>query len=271
VNTEIHISSLQNPTVKLLLELQQKSRSRNKYKKFVVEGINEIRLCIHGGFKIDSLFYSEHYTSETELISDLGIKENSFPFVKVSNAVFEKIAYRKDVKNAIALVAFSEKSTSDIVLKPNMLLLVAEGIEKPGNLGAILRSADAMGADAVILCDPRCDIYNPNVIRGSVGSVFAIPVISCKNITALEFLQNHQFQIFTTFMESAKNAWNVNFVNRSAILVGTESTGLTDFWKKPGHQNVNIPMFGKVDSLNVSVAVSLLLYEARKQMETNEK
>lgn len=259
-----HISSIQNPLIKAISELQLKSKERKKQKQFVVEGFNEIRLCAASGYQIKQLFFCEDYTSFDELQTLLG-NLNEIECITVDLPVFEKLAYRKHVANAIACVAEKSQSLEDLTISNNALILVAENIEKPGNLGALMRTADAMNATAVVITGTGCDIYNPNAIRGSVGCVFTVPVIHCSNEAAQVFLEKHGINVFTTFMTEAKASWNTKISTPAAVVVGTESTGLTEDWRKKEYQNINIEMMGKVDSLNVSVAVSLLLYEARRQ------
>jgi TrmH family RNA methyltransferase len=144
--------------------------------------------------------------------------------------------------------------------------VIAESVEKPGNLGALLRSADASGTTAVILCDPAVDIYNPNVIRSSVGCVFSVPVLVMKPDEALHFLREQKVSVYTTFMDNSVSIWDQDLTRPSAVVVGTESTGLSDFWRSAGI-NVNIPMYGSVDSLNVSTAAALMMFEMARQRQ----
>lgn len=262
-----HISSLQNPLVKEISDLQQKSRSRKSSGRFVTEGLNEIRLCQLAGFEIEQVLFNPDDISATDIISETGCSPDAMEFCTVSRQVFSKLAYREDVRNAIAVVKNKPRNIRDWKPSEKSVVLVAEGIEKPGNLGALLRSADAIGADAVILADSKLDLFNPNVIRSSVGCVFTVPVFSMSSEEALAFLTSASYSVFTTFMDQASASWSVQYPLRTAVVVGTESTGLTEFWRQKEFSNVNIPMFGRVDSLNVSVAVSLLLYEVRRQFE----
>ncbi|MCC7298178.1 MAG: RNA methyltransferase [Bacteroidia bacterium] len=258
------ISSLQNPLIKRVVELQSKSRERLAQKLFVVEGLNEIRLCAAAGYQIKELFYCPDIIGPSELWTALGFNWEA-EATEVSKPVFEKIAYRHDVRNALALVAYKTSNLSELNCTKNSVYLLAEGIEKPGNIGAMLRTADAMRAEAVILTGKGADLFNPNVIRGSVGCVFTLPVVHCSNLEAQEFFRKNQVNVFTTYMTDAIPSWDISFQGPMAIAVGTESTGLSEEWSSQEYVNVNVPMMGKVDSLNVSVAVSLLLYEARRQ------
>jgi RNA methyltransferase, TrmH family len=261
----LEINSLQNPSVKDWVLLTEKSRERKSQGLFIAEGLNEIRLCLNAGYQITSLIYCPDFISTSDLFSNFESPEPAEVLIAVSKQVFQKLAYRKDVKNAIAIVKSRFTTFKDIPIASNPLFLVAESVEKPGNLGALLRSADASGATAVLVCDPTTDIYNPNVIRSSVGCVFTMPVVSGTVAEVQQFLLDRNVSVYTTFMEKAVSAWEADFTAATALVVGTENSGLSDSWRKPNFTNVNIPMFGKVDSLNVSVAAALLLYEAKRQ------
>lgn len=260
-----HISSLQNPLVKDVLELQQKSRVRKAKQQFVVEGLNEIRLCQSSGYVIRHLFFDPDSVTEAELEAETGCDPRLNGFCTVNTQVFRKIAYREDVRNAVAVAENKKDERSSWNPGKRSVILVAEGIEKPGNLGALMRTADACGAGAVILADSKIDLFNPNVIRSSVGCVFTVPVMMMSSTEAQIYLKKEGFSVYTSFMAQAENSWDLEYPDRTAIVVGTESTGLTDAWRNPEYRNINIPMFGRVDSLNVSVAVSLLLYEVIRQ------
>lgn len=257
------ISSIQNPRVRQVAQLLEKSRARKSAGLFAAEGLNELRLCQEAGYVIESVFYEEDVITEESLRALTGISDA--PCFSVSPAVMAKIAYRQGVKNAVALVKSMPHELESLKLSSQPLILIAESVEKPGNLGALLRSADAAGADAVFICDPATDIYNPNVIRSSVGCVFTVPVVVTDTRKAIDWLQQSGIRIFTTFMDDARSVWEQDLTQACALVVGTESTGLSDEWKITAARNVLIPMFGKVDSLNVSAAASLLMFEAARQ------
>ena len=260
-----HIHSPQNPLVKELVLLLEKSRHRKATGLFVAEGLNELRLCHKAGYKIKNLFYREDEIGGHELLETLGLTDAQHLLVSVSADVMKKIAYREGVKNAVALVEAREHKMENLKLPDNPLILVAETVEKPGNLGALMRSADAAGADALILCSPSTDIYNPNAIRSSVGCLFTLSLAVATAEETADFLLKNQMSVYTTFMENAVSAWDVDFKQATALVIGTESVGLSKVWRKPSFKNINIPMFGKVDSLNVSAAASVLLFEAARQ------
>jgi TrmH family RNA methyltransferase len=257
------ISSVANPLIKEVVQLLEKSRVRRETGLFVAEGLNELRLAIQHGYQVQHLFFCTDEILEHELKGLLGITFN-VDLIELTPQVMRKIAYRSGVKNAVAVLK-SKPLPTHIPDKENLLLLVAESVEKPGNLGALLRSADAAGADAVLICDAATDVYNPNVIRSSVGCVFAVPVVAMSAADAIAELKRKGINVFTTFMENAESIWQQDLSSSTALVVGTENAGLTDIWRQPGFKNVNVPMFGAVDSLNVSVAASLLLFEAARQ------
>lgn len=259
----LEISSVHNTRVKEVVTLLEKSRQRKKSGQFVAEGLNELRLCAGAGYRFRTVFFEPEIISEAEIVSYTGIQCDDW--IAVSRPVMEKLSYRAGVKNAIAVVQARNTEPDSLKLPVNPLILVAEGVEKPGNLGALLRSADAAGVTAVFICDANTDIYHPNVIRSSVGCVFTVPVLTFTSVEAIQWLNKHHVSIFTTFMEDAGDMWHTDFSGPSAIVVGTESTGLTDTWKHSGGKNVLVPMQGRVDSLNVSAAATLLMFEASRQ------
>lgn len=262
---EKHIHSPQNALVKEMVLLLEKSRERKVSGLFVAEGLNELRLCVDAGYKIQKLFYCENDISRAELFEILHITADAVQTISVSEEVMKKIAYREGVKNAVALAETRQHRLEDLRLPENALVLVAEAVEKPGNLGALLRSADAAGVDAMILCNPTTDLYNPNVIRSSVGCLFTMQFAVANAEKTADFLLNKGMHVYTTFMENSNSAWDIDFKHSSAIVIGTESVGLSNEWRKPNYKNINIPMFGKVDSLNVSAAAAVLLFEAARQ------
>lgn len=259
-----HISSLQNPAVKETLQLLEKSRLRKTRGLFVAEGLNELNMCLKSGYRFQKLFYCEDEITSAELAEWFQPLSPDIDVYSVSVDVMKKIAYRSGVKNAVAVVETKPLAQTQFSKSKNPFYIVAESVEKPGNLGALLRSADASGTTAVILCDPAVDIYNPNVIRSSVGCVFSVPVLVMSPQDAVQFLHENKIAVYTTFMDNSVSIWNQDLTKPSAVVVGTESTGLSDFWNSAGI-NVNIPMFGLVDSLNVSTAAALMMFEMARQ------
>lgn len=266
---ENKISSLQNTKVKQLVALQQKSSERRKQGVFVVEGIRELQHCLNAGYTINSIFFCPELTDTGALSSLLS---ESIASYEVSPEVYEKIAYRGSTEGVIATVQSKQLALKDLHLSKQPLLIVLESVEKPGNLGAILRSADAASADAVIICDPLTDLYNPNLIRSSIGAIFSVPCIACSSDDCINFLKQNNINILTAQLQDSKLYYDTDMTCGTAIIMGTESTGLTDVWRKAADAHIRIPMLGQLDSLNVSVSAAILLFEAVRQrkIETSQ-
>ena len=258
-----HIESVQNPLIKNLLKLQEKSRERRKQGLFVVEGKREILLAIKGGYTISTLLYVSDSFDETFLDQHYG-----FEVIQISSTVYQKVAYRESTEGVIAIVKTKDQSLSNLQFNNDSpLILVAEGIEKPGNIGAMLRTADAANVDAVILADPKTDLYNPNVVRSSVGCVFTNQIATGSSQEIIDFLKEKNISIFSATLQNSNIYTQENYTKGTALAVGTEATGLTKIWRDEAHQNVNIPMQGEIDSMNVSVAAAILIFEAKRQRQ----
>ncbi len=258
------ITSVHNPRIKQLLLLQQKSAERRKTGLFVVEGQRELQHCIDAGFEIDTVFESQGSRVESQG-SRVESQESRFKRLKVSPAVYERIAYRGTTEGVIALVRSRSLTLADVRLSDAPLIMVLESVEKPGNLGAVLRSADAAGVDAVIVCDPLTDLYNPNLIRSSIGAVFTVPCVACSSEECIAWLRSHGIQILTAQLQDSSLYYDTAMTGATAIVMGTEATGLTDVWRQAADAHIRIPMLGRLDSLNVSVSAAILLYEAVRQ------
>lgn len=252
------ISSAQNPKIKRLLLLQQKSAERRKEGLFVVEGARELQHCIESGYEPDTIFYCPEICNS----SLNGTTLQSYP---VSRKVYERIAYRGSTEGVIAEVKTKNIRLNDLALPENPLIIVLERVEKPGNLGAVLRSADAAAADAVIVCDPLTDLYNPNLIRSSIGALFTVPAVACTSEECIAFLKNKGIRILTAQLQDSHLYYDTDMRQGTAIVLGTESTGLTNIWRNAADAHIRIPMKGKLDSLNVSVSAAILLFEAVRQ------
>lgn len=261
-----HIASKDNQLVKLLLKLE-KSRERKTQGLFVVEGEKEIILAMENGYEIQHLIYRDVHAHLHPKLERL----NEYQVVTMDAQLFDKLTYRGEHIHLLAIIKAQPQRLSTLKLSDNPLLLIVESVEKPGNLGAILRTADACKADAVIVCDEVTDFYNPNVIRASVGTVFSVPKCAASNHAVLEWLQQHQITIFSTFIEQSIPYYDADFSQPCALLVGTEAQGLSPFWRKHASQNIIIPMLGQNDSLNVSAAVAILSFEARKAKNNSNK
>jgi len=262
------ISSLQNPRIKNIIKLS-KSHERKLQKLFVIEGYREIYKAIESNVKIKEIYLSKEIMGETRF-DELTERFSSIPFTMISKEVFQKIAYRENSDGIIALGIPEEKTLSDIVLSENPLLLVVESVEKPGNLGALMRTADAANIDAVIICDPKTDIYNPNVIRSSLGCIFTKQVVICSAVELKKFLNDKKILSYATSLATNSYYFSCDFKKPSAIIMGTESEGLSDFWLENADFQIKIPMEGITDSLNVSVSAAILIFEAKRQRKLLE-
>jgi TrmH family RNA methyltransferase len=262
-STEI-ISSLKNPKVKNF-SLLKKARERKKQNLFVVEGRKEIERALKAGYIFTQLFYCPDILDPSFFDGpgkkfDEGVMQN-----KVTREVYNHLTYRNDVEGVTGCAIPRKHTLMQLETGKNPLILVLESVEKPGNLGAILRTADAAGLNAVIICDPQTDMYNPNVIRSSLGAVFTVPVGIATTNDTISWLENHHISIFCTALDALVPYTNLNYSRPSAIVMGTEATGLSENWLKASEQNLIIPMHGQVDSMNVSVSAGIVIFEALRQ------
>ena len=260
------ITSTSNPRIKELVMLGEKSRYRREKGLFTVEGRREAAACLAGGFTPRTVFYCP------QIISAGGVEglfaASRVEFVSISENVYSKIAYRGTTEGLVAVFKSKERGLRDIRLSNSSpFVIVLESVEKPGNLGAVLRTADASGAAAVIVCDPLTDLYNPNLIRASIGGIFTVPVAACTSQQAYDWLHALGFQILTAQLQDSSPYYDIDFRRPTAVVFGTESTGLTEFWRERSDRKIIIPMLGKLDSLNVSTSVAILSYEAVRQKQ----
>lgn len=252
-----YITSSANPKFKRLIALLQKSSERRESALFTVEGVREISHCIEAGYKPDCIFFCPDIVSEETL--------PQCRHFALSAGLYAKAAYREGTEGAIGVFQAIEHPLSSLHLKDNPLIAVLESVEKPGNLGAVLRTCDAAGADALIICDPRTDLYNPNLIRASIGAVFTVPTAVCTTAQAITFLKSKGIRILTAQLQDSSLYYDCPMTKGTAIVMGTEATGLSDQWRQAADAHIRIPMLGKPDSLNVSVSAAILLYEAVRQ------
>ena len=260
-----NISSAQNPLIKQIVVLQEKSRERKKTGKFVIEGLREIQLAIQGNYEIEQLLFCDDLLLKEVLESLLELL-NHAEFIRIPKEVYEKVAHRKTTEGIIAIAKTKSLIIGDLKLKKNPLILIAEAPEKPGNIGALLRTADAAGLDAVLIANPKTDLYNPNIIRSSVGCIFTTNLAFGDSAEIISYLKSHHIQILTAALREDSTAYDrVDFKKPTAIVVGAEDTGLSDIWLNNADQNIIIPMKGKIDSLNVSVSAAILIFEATRQ------
>ena len=320
------ITSAQNPKIKELLALQEKSRLRRERGLFVVEGRREVEHCLEAGFTLDTVFYCPAIFGDDVqgLLSGLGghglrraesltpsgecsPKSTAAPacepartgakpegvghagcippkgsdplqpvcptpagvrIVEVTPEIYGKIAYRGGTEGIMAEVRVRNLSLGELRLRPDPLIVVLESVEKPGNLGAVLRSADAAGADTVLVCDPLTDLYNPNLIRSSLGGIFTVPCVATDSPSAIAWLKSRGIRILTAQLQDSVWYYDSDMKGGTAIVIGTESTGLTDQWRAAADEHIRIPMLGRLDSLNASVSAAILLFEAVRQRQT---
>lgn len=260
VKTE-KITSARNERIRQVLELQEKSRTRRALGLFVVEGRRELEHCLEAGYEIDSVFWCPEILPELpqELIG------GDVPVSELTAELYGKIAYRGGTEGLVARVKARPHTLEDLTLKDNPLIVVLESVEKPGNLGAVFRSADAAGADAVIICDPLTDLYNPNLIRSSIGGVFTVQSAVCDSASAISWLKARGMKILTAQLQDSSWYYDVDMKGGTAIVIGTEATGLTEQWREAADAHIRIPMLGALDSLNASVSAAILLFEAVRQ------
>jgi TrmH family RNA methyltransferase len=258
------ITSPQNPEIKTILQLQEKARARKKLNLFVVEGVREIQLAIEGSYSIKHVYIQPEIAS-IEFIEFLEKQDISMSFLSLE--VYQKIAYRNSTEGAIGLFETKTHNLQDLhFTSKNPIILIAESPEKPGNIGALLRTADASGIDAVIITNPQTDLYNPNVIRSSIGCVFTVSIATGTNEDVLDFIKQYNFQSFAAVLSNQSVDYlTQNYTKNTAIIVGTESIGLSDFWLQQADKQIIIPMRGKIDSMNVSVSAAILIFEAIRQ------
>ncbi len=259
------ITSLQNPKIKHVVKLRDK-KERDHTKTFLIEGYRELFFAAEAGVLIEELFICpDFYLGVNEKALVEGIAEAGASIFRCPPHVFEKISYRDRPDGLLGVARQWNLTLDDLLKRKTPLFLVAEAIEKPGNLGTMLRSCDAAGVDGLILCDRLTDIYNPNVVRASVGTLFTVPVVEEEGKKTLAWLRKNGVQIIATSPQAKISYTDVDLTKPTAILVGTEQLGLTDFWLSSADVGVVIPMHGKANSLNVASAATLLLFEGSRQ------
>lgn len=253
------INSIQNPKIKNTIKLLQKNSVRMKQGLFVVDGSREVKEVVKAGMKIETLFFCPELV--TKKIT--GVEKNKI--IEVSIDVFSKMSYKENPDGYLAVVKRQEFKLKDIKLKTTPLVVVLESVEKPGNLGALIRTAYAVDVDVVILNDNQTDIYNPNVIRASEGKLFSVPVVISSRENTLEWLKDNSVQLFAAATSAKKIYSDCKFNKAMALILGSESRGLSDQWLKEADENIKIPMKQDLDSLNVSVSAAVILFEIIRQ------
>ena len=267
--------------------LQEKSKARREQGLFVVEGRRELQHCLEAGFTVRTVFVCPELAGEDSFASfgmtkglssgttftchseEAGSQRKNLAgeplLIEIPETLYRKVAYRESTEGIIAEVEVKERRLEDLELSEHPLVVVLESVEKPGNLGAVLRSADAARADAVIVCDPLTDLYNPNLIRASLGGIFTVPTVAATSEETIAWLKAHGIRILTAQLQDSSWYYDVDMSVGTALVMGTESTGLTDLWRRAADAHIRIPMLGRLDSLNVSVSAAILLFEAVRQ------
>ena len=258
-----NITSTQNTYIKELIQLRDKSRERKKTGTFIIEGLREINLATRGNFTIKTILICFDFFDKDQLSDFL---EQGIDCIEISKEIYQKLAYRSTTEGIIA-VARSKKNNLESLSfsSKNPFIVIAEAPEKPGNIGALLRTADAANVDAVIIANPKTDLYNPNIIRSSVGCVFTNQIATGTTLDIISFLKEKNINIYCAILQEAVQYNTQDYNQATAIVVGTEAVGLSEEWRKNSKQNIKIPMQGAIDSMNVSVAAGILIYEVKRQ------
>lgn len=258
------ISSVQNPYIKSLVLLQEKAKARKQTGTFLIEGQREITLALKGGYEIETILFYPELISEAQINQ---LTQNRINLIEINKDVFEKLAYRDSTEGIIGIAKSKSLHLSDLKLTKNPLILVAEAPEKPGNIGALLRTADAANLDAVIIANPKTDLFNPNIVRSSVGCLFTNQIATGTTSEIIAFLKENHISFYCATLQNSTAYHTQNYTIPTALVVGTEATGLTQQWREEATQNIIIPMQGEIDSMNVSVAAAVLIFEAKRQRE----
>ncbi len=256
------ITSIQNPLIKSLVLLQEKAKARKQSGTFLIEGKREIELAIKGNYQLETILFLPELIAENEINK---LVKSKVELIEITKEVYQKLAYRDTTEGILAIAKIKSLSLNDLKLPEDALILVMESIEKPGNIGAILRTCDAAKIDAVIIANPKTDLYNPNIIRSSVGCVFTNQIATDTTENVIQFLKDKKIAFFSATLQNSNSYHTQDYTAASALVVGTEATGLTQAWRDNATQNIIIPMQGEIDSMNVSVASAILLFEAKRQ------
>ena len=255
------ITSSQNPFIKSLLLLQEKAKARKQSGTFLIEGMREIELAINGKYELETILYYPEILNKSFNLSIF----QSFDIIEISKEVYQKLAYRDTTEGILAVAKTKSLQLEDLKLPENPLILIMEAIEKPGNIGAILRTCDAAKVDAVIIANPKTDLYNPNIIRSSVGCLFTNQIATGTTEEVIDYLIQNKINFYSATLQNATSYHTQDYTTSTALVVGTEATGLTQLWREKATQNIIIPMKGEIDSMNVSVSAAILIFEAKRQ------
>ncbi|SRX55665.1 RNA methyltransferase [Aequorivita sp. CIP111184] len=261
-----NITSFHNPLIKQIVLLQEKSRERRKTQLFIIEGLREISLALKGGYLLKTLLFCSEIIPEEEIFALKESANSDTEFIEITSEIYEKLAYRGSTEGVLAITYTKDLNILNLKAQTkNPLILIAEAPEKPGNIGALLRTADAANVDAVIIANPKTDLYNPNIIRSSVGCLFTNTIATGSTSEIISFLKQNNISIYCAALQASVSYHTCDFKESTAIVVGTEATGLSDEWLQNSTQNIIIPMQGEIDSMNVSVAAGIIIFEAKRQ------
>ncbi|MFV8363436.1 TrmH family RNA methyltransferase [Flavobacterium sp. ZT3P35] len=255
------ITSIQNPYIKSLVQLQEKAKVRKQTGTFLMEGKREIAIAIKGGYEMEKLLFLPEICSEAEARQLSSYAD----LIEINKEVYQKLAYRDTTEGVLAVAKTKSMQLSDLKLSKNPLILIAEAPEKPGNIGALLRTADAANLDAVLIANPKSDLYNPNIVRSSVGCLFTNQIATGTTSEIIAFLKERKINFYCATLQNSTSYHTQDYTTPTALVVGTEATGLTEEWRNAATQNIIIPMQGEIDSMNVSVAAAILIFEAKRQ------
>jgi TrmH family RNA methyltransferase len=255
------ITSVQNPFIKSLVLLQEKAKNRKQTGTFIIEGKREIEIAIKGGYEVETILFYPEICTEIEAKKI----DKTAELIEINKDVFQKLAYRETTEGILAIAKTKSMQLADLKLSDNPLILVAEAPEKPGNIGALLRTADAANLDAVIIANPKSDLYNPNIVRSSVGCLFTNQIATGTTDEIIAFLKERKINFYCATLQNSTSYHTQDYTTPSALVVGTEATGLTQEWRDAATKNIIIPMQGEIDSMNVSVAAAILIFEAKRQ------
>lgn len=258
------ITSLHNPGVLKTVKLTHKPAERKKQKMFVAEGIREVSLALQKEVEVVTIYICRDFLNEDSAYP-LYLKKHEEQISEVTPQVFAKMAYRKDTGGIILVAKQFDTNLEDIQIPADPLIVVLEAVQKPGNLGGVLRTCDSAGVDAIVVCDPLTDVFNPNVIRSGLGCLFTRQVAVCTSDEFIVWAKQNRINIVTASLQADKNHFETNLTCATALVFGTEADGLSSKWYQNAHTTLKIPMLGKIDSLNVSVSVSILVYESVRQ------
>jgi TrmH family RNA methyltransferase len=241
--------------------LQEKAKARKQSGTFLIEGKREISIALKGGYEIETLLFLAEICSESEALK----LSKTADLIAINKEIYQKLAYRDTTEGILAIAKSKSTQLSDLKLSENPLILVAEAPEKPGNIGALLRTADAANLDAVIIANPKSDLYNPNIVRSSVGCLFTNQIATGTTSEIIAYLKEKKIDFYCATLQNSNPYHIENYTTPTALVVGTEATGLTQEWRDAATQNIIIPMQGEIDSMNVSVAAAILIFEAKRQ------